>query len=240
MGETTRTFGVSATGNNYGCSWDEDSANEAVSILASSAWSVIVDRLGLRSTMSARRFADLEKALRDRRTLPPITEENVRAFAARFSADMAANFAEAVHEVFDWLRPHEDTPRAAYKTNQKNARTELGETVVLSGMIERGWLTQRGPFQVRHGNGYASDPAQRLIALENVFRMLDGQGGRAAGHYSDLHGAIDASPDGTGRTGYFAFRAFKNGNLHLRFLRPDMLARFNQIAGGPNLKENVA
>lgn len=41
---------------------------------------------------------------------------------------------------------------------------------------------------------------------------------------------------GPGETDLFAFRCCANGNLHLRFRRLDLLARFNQIAGGRRLR----
>jgi hypothetical protein len=43
-----------------------------------------------------------------------------------------------------------------------------------------------------------------------------------------------------GETEYFAFRCFRNHNLHLRFKRPDLVAKINQIAGGNALRGKVA
>jgi hypothetical protein len=39
-----------------------------------------------------------------------------------------------------------------------------------------------------------------------------------------------------GETDLFEFRGHKNRNLHLRFKRPDLVARLNAIAGGAVLK----
>jgi len=50
----------------------------------------------------------------------------------------------------------------------------------------------------------------------------------------DLSGLV--GEDGIGETDYFAFRCFKNGNLHLIFKRPDLVRRLNQIAGGKRLR----
>ena len=69
-----------------------------------------------------------------------------------------------------------------------------------------------------------------------MFSTLAGTGYGATTHYGALHDAINGSPDGTGETPLFGFRAHKNGTLHLRFLRADLLARFNQIVGGAALR----
>ena len=48
--------------------------------------------------------------------------------------------------------------------------------------------------------------------------------------------AIEASPDGKWATRYFSGTCYHNGNIHLRFLRPDLLAAFNKRAGGRALR----
>lgn len=74
-------------------------------------------------------------------------------------------------------------------------------------------------------------------ALEKVFLALDGKGMVTRTHHSDLYQAIvECGEDGIGETDYFAFRCFKNGNLHLTFKRPDLVRRLNQIAGGKRLR----
>ena len=61
-------------------------------------------------------------------------------------------------------------------------------------------------------------------------------------HYSALHDAIVATPitSGKGETEYFEFRAFRNGNLHLKVRRLDLLERFNALAGGKRLRGEKA
>lgn len=52
--------------------------------------------------------------------------------------------------------------------------------------------------------------------------------------------AADSAEDGkgVGETEMFAFRCFRNGNLHLRFKRLDLLKRLNEIAGGQNFRSS--
>lgn len=76
--------------------------------------------------------------------------------------------------------------------------------------------------------------------MENVFHALDGKGSISKSHRGLLVDAIEALEwrgDGRGETELFEFRCFRNGNLHLRFKRLDLLKRFNQRAGGKRLRQ---
>jgi hypothetical protein len=98
--------------------------------------------------------------------------------------------------------------------------------VVLGYVVER-WEKYVRSWRVN----YTAE--QRLTALENVFTALDGRGQITKSHYSQIHNVVHAEGfDGAGETEYFRFRVFQNGNLHLWFKRPDLLARFNALAGG--------
>ena len=192
------------------------------------AWRVIVQRLELRRVLSIKRWEQMDKAL-DHDEVPPITAETVENFVLRWTAEAPKLIEEAIVEVFDWLRPGEHTQRADYKTNQKNARLEIGERIVLTYMAERGW----------HGKGWRlnHNRAQHMTALENIFRALDGAGTATPHYQSDIETAIEkAGADGRWSTKYFEGRCFKNHNLHLRFLRLDLLAEFNRRAGGACLR----
>ena len=78
----------------------------------------------------------------------------------------------------------------------------------------------------------AGGPSQlELFDHKPKLAEMDGKG-MPETHYGPLSSAIRAcGPDGKGRTDYFAFRCFKNQNLHLEFLRPELLERFNLLAG---------
>lgn len=201
--------------------WSSDftDSDRAVEKMKRKAWSVIVERLELRRAMSIKAFSELEKTL-EHEELPAITEENVTAFAQRFAQDLPTMLREAVQEVFEWLRPH----HSEYK---RNSEYEVPHRVILQNVVEPGW---RGGLRVNHYR------QQNLVALENVFNALAGNGAIAKAYQSQLQTAIDSSPTGTGETDLFRFRACKNRNLHLEFKRLDLLARFNRIAGGARLR----
>jgi hypothetical protein len=227
-----RTIRISATDRDGASDWSPAGAERAVEGMRRAAWQTIVERLELRRMLSIARAAEMGKAL-ESETPPPVTEENVQRFVARWAAALPQMVEEAIAEVFEWLRPREATARAAYKTNEKNARLEIGERVILTWMVERAW---RGTgYRLRYGSG-ASNVGARLTAMENVFSALDGQGAATRGYQSDAQMAIEASQDGKWSTRYFAGTCHRNGNVHLRFLRPDLLAEFNRRAGGRVLR----
>lgn len=186
-------------------------------------WSALVDRLEIRRMMSVARWNELQKQI-ERHELPDITEENVAALVEGFRAALPEMLTEAVAEVFEWLRPH----ATRYK---RNSQLEVPRRLALTGIVENWAFGQGSPFRVR----YHREPL--MSALEGVFSALDGRGQITKAHYSAISNVIRADGfKGHGKTDYFEFRAYKNGSLHVTVLREDLLARFNQIAGGLRLR----
>ncbi len=195
-----------------------ENPKDEVEELRRQVWSHLVEKLELRRMLSIERAKELDKWLAG--TPEDITIESVFGLFRHYVEKLPEMLAEAVREVYSFLRPC----RSEYKTNTEY---ELGERVILSGWVEGNFS---GGFRQ---NYYFGD---RYRALENVFTALDGKGQTGKGWRTELANAIEKSgSEGTGRTEYFAFRACKNRNLHLQFLRPDLVLRFNQIAGGKNL-----
>lgn len=198
-------------------------AKPIVDKLRREAWEVIVERLEIRRMLSMREAEKLNKALKDGE-LPELTEESVATFAQHYIDNIDEMAAAAVVEVFDWLRPR----YLRYSKHKTNKPYSVGPKVVISWMVERKW--DGGGFHIRY------DRHAEAVALCNVFAMLDGKGPIAKTYKGPLSDAIEASPSGVGETEYFAFRCFKNGNLHLAFKRLDLLKRFNEVAGGKRFR----
>lgn len=208
--------------NHYRRTLDFASPEDTILHVRHAIWSAIVDRLEVRRMMSNARWVELQRQI-ERHELPEITHESVTQLASGFASNLNIMLKEAVEEVFSWLRP----PHSDYKTNTE---LEVGRRVVLSHIVEKcGLLTSS--WRVNYHR------QQNLIALENVFNALDGRGQIAKSSYSAIENVIRAEGfDGVGETPLFKFKAFKNGNLHLEFRRLELLARFNQIAGGKRLR----
>lgn len=211
---------------------DDDFTNPARTLerMGRSAWKIIVDRLEIQRWLSIKRWTALEKRL-DYEALPAITEENLLAFGHSYQLDMPTLLQEATIELFDWLRPEPSRWEASYKTNEKNARLELGPRIILTGIARGGHQRRPGGWSMSH------HVSQHFRALENIFQALDKKGQVNKSWRSAVENEVCSdSFTGVGETAYFGFRCFHNGNMHFRFLRPDLLALFNQRAGGLNLR----
>lgn len=188
------------------------------------AWRHLTERMELRRALSLKRRDELDKQLDDDKQLPEVTEENIVAMFEMSVASLDTYLEEAVKEVFDYLRP----PGSKYKTNTE---FELGKRVILGYAVEKGW-SKRGKFRPTYNRD------KYLTAIDNVFSMIDGKGAIKT-HYGQLYDAIIDSHDGRGETDYFSFKCFLNGNLHIEFLRPDLVAKLNAVAGGARLRQGT-
>lgn len=226
FGDTTRYRDVCVHERQNRINWAHP--DESLVELRAQLWRCIVDRSEVRRFLSIEEAEKLDKALSNNE-MPEITVESVRDFVDSLVHRLPKLAEDAIREVFDWLRPRAGYRNGRYKTNR---RETVGERVVVESVVEsprlRGYTTSK-PFGVSHWM------EKRLTALENVFRALDGQGQRTRAHFSELSQAIKDSPDGTGSTAYFEFKAFQNGNLHLKFKRLDLLRKFNAAAAGKAL-----
>ena len=195
---------------------------DAIRELRRDCWETLVERTQIRRIMSIKAWEEFSKELENGEP-PPITADTVNGMLAGLHDDIPTMLKAAVDEVFEFLRPH----HSEYKTNTEFS---LGERVVLN------WYVETGFGRNWHVNYHRQ---QNLLALENVFRMLDGKiQSECAGHYSDLENAIRACPaDGpcAGQTEYFDFKGWKKRTLHLRFRRMDLVKKLNAVAGGKRL-----
>jgi hypothetical protein len=194
-------------------------SDEINKVIKKDAWRIIVEKMELRRLLSIQRRDELDKQIHDGE-LPDLTEANVMALFETSAANVQNYVEEAIKEVFEWLQPC----NGKYKTNSEY---DLGKRVVMSYMVEKGY--NRGKYRVNYRR------EKYLTALDSVFLAMDGKG-TIKGYGGDLFQAIADSQDGTGSTQYFKFRAYQNGNLHIEFLRPDLVARLNAVAGGARLK----
>lgn len=222
LGATYKAIYIDASRDGHGDDFNE--VERTIERMARGAWGVIVDRLELRRAMSITRWEEMSKQLQHGK-LPPITEENVFAFARHHAGNLETMIREAVDEIYKWLRPRSGDYNDGLKTNEKNGRFTLGPKIILTGVVSRSYSSY---YSTRHGL-----TTQRLMAMENVFAMLDGAAQVSKAHESQIEIVLKtAGKDARGETPYFRFQAYSNGNLHLGFRRLDLLARLNQIAGG--------
>lgn len=183
------------------------------------AWSILVERLGIKNLMSLAKRAEFNKQLHNG-TLPEITPETITQVIMGL-VDQAQDFMkEAAKEVFEFLRPwHWSNARNEYKTNHKFF---VGRRVILSYMVEQKW--GGAGFRVNYNR------EQKVTAMDGVFHLLAGRGVMRENRGPLWH-AIDTC-NGKGETEFFRFKCFKNGNLHLEFKDLELVKELNYQAAG--------
>ncbi len=198
-----------------------DDPTDGIRYLRKQIWRVLVERLEVKRMMSLVKAKELSDWLDKKSGDEDVTVDSVLGFFRYYVENLGTMLEEQVGEVYDMLRPRHDR----YKTN---SQYEVGERVILSGWVSRpykGWRDAKPNYHY----------SPNYYALDNVFSSLDGKGSIAKEYRSELESAVYKSA--TGETPYFEYRACMNGNLHLRFKRLDLVAKFNAIAGGKRLRK---
>lgn len=192
--------------------------SEHIAHMDRQAWKRVVDLSGVRRVLSVEAAKRLDHQL-DHDKLPDVTVENVKAMLSGLRTRAPDLLADSVREVHDWLRPTGDRFK-------RNSQFDIGRRVILRGVVTRAHGGYRAAWQ--------RDLDSHFRALDNVFALLDGKP-TISTYHGPLMDAMSKAIDGTGETPYFRFRCHLNGNLHLEFLRPDLVAKLNAIAGGNRL-----
>jgi hypothetical protein len=222
LGVQYYSFDVLPQGYSRGATLTADSLEMVIKALKLQAWRIIMERLELRKLLSIARRKELDEQLKDGEGLPDITIQNVWGLFESAVSNVDKYMEEAVLEVFEFLRPR----MSKMKTNTE---FEIGKRVVLERFVEMTYNAQG--FRPKYS--YSA----QLTALDNAFLRLDGQGVVDTYHGDTINAIQAADAGGWCKTAYFQLRCCKNGNLHIEFLRPDLVAKLNTIAGGARLKK---
>lgn len=227
VGERFDTDFGSLPGNHHDSTDNvNDGLKKVKTVIKRKAWRTLYQSLEIDRIASIKRRDEIHKRLEEG-TLPEITIENVFQMFEALNQNINEFARESVLEVYRWLRPDVDGyEMTKYKTNQKNATFEVGKKVVKTQMLNN----NMGGFRTNYYN------EKYLIALDKVFHMLDGKNFMDHSYRGQLVDAINTSDSAQVTTPYFFCRMYQNCNLHIEFLRPDLVQKFNAIAGGSNLK----
>lgn len=231
MGETANKRIAAVAGESWRCrlgfgygkvTIDRDVAADTLKNLKHDVWHLLLNLTGVRAFMSEARYRGIVQQIEDG-CAPDITEENVTGWLMQIATSFDALLLESMTEVFEWLRPR----RSGYK---HNSEFEIPASVVLSGWVE---YSSFGSFDVSY------HAAQRIQALDNVFHLLDGQG---VARYPDdlatkMRGVMRDSRAQELTTRFFRLKWYRNGNAHVWFLQPGLLAQLNARAGDNRLRQ---
>ena len=212
---------------NYNDNVDEKSVSQAKDVIKRKAWRQLYVTLEIDRIASIKRRDEISRHLEDGE-LPEITVKNVFELFEALNQNINDFAKESAKEVYDWLRPATDGWEIKrFKTNQKNAVFELGKKIIKSMMVQNKY---GGGFHTNYYN------EKYLIALDKVFHMLDAKSMLEGSYRSPLVDLINTSEGSTVQTDYFFCHMYQNGNLHIEFLRLDLLKSLNAMMGGNNLK----
>lgn len=204
---------------------DEVTLDQVQRIFKRDTWRTLIDRLGIEKFMSIAMRDELRDILFcDRKSktgktiddFPPITEDGIESLLAGYVLSSPQFLADAIKEQFDfWSGRHW---RDGYKTNREKWRISC--KIVATFMVEMGY---------NRGCRVNYDRLKWVQGLDTVLHLLDGRG-IPDEHKGNLVTSIESADSMNGVSRYFQWRAFKNRNLHLKCLRPDLVQKFNDIA----------
>lgn len=146
--------------------------------------------------------------------MPPFTVENVYATIERFAGEAGMIFRRGIANAFSSL--------------DRRFRSHDGFKVGHRVILTYGFSTFSGQFDA-HGKTAAT-----IRDIERTFLILDGK--KPRDDYAGIIGLMNHERRGTYNPHqsehegeYFKIRAFKNGNAHLWFTRPDLLEMVNKL-----------
>jgi len=187
-------------------------------VLKQNTWRALLAASGVEKILSVSRMERFEEFLLgngDYHAVPEPSEEAVQELLS--GGTVRELFAEMIREAFNFLRPGA-LWNSQYKTNRKNGRFQVGKKIVLERIVHE------TPYYV----DIYSRTRRNLIQVDKIFHLLDGKPFPFDWYNSPL---VDGLNERKGQTDYFKWERFSNGNLHLTFLRDDLLKQFNEIAG---------
>ncbi|MEP0806548.1 MAG: DUF4942 domain-containing protein [Chloroflexota bacterium] len=191
----------------------EQMLREHLRELREETWRALINASGAEKILSVKRLDQFERWLKT--DAPEPSEEAIYELLAGGGAQEL--FAEMVREAFDFLRPGAKWYGNRYKTNLRG-RAAVGKKIILERIIEVSQYYTHIYHQHR----------RHLQQVDKIFHLLDGKPFPYDEYASPLVAGLAQT---SGETAYFKWRRYRNGNLHLEFLRDDLLKKFNQLAG---------
>ena len=168
-------------------------------------WRHLLRMSGLRTLMDAETSKSFHQSLKEEP--PAVTAINIATTFRGLYARKDEIFTEGMINVFASL----------CRKKASNDAFKLEKKIILTGVLsDYGWDS------LSYGE-------EKVRDIERVFFILDGKPMPAYGDLSDH--ILKARREGTDEldTEYFHVRLFKNGNLHLIFTRPDLVAKANKL-----------
>jgi len=207
----------------HSISTDESEIKKVRKEVIAAAWNSVGDKLRLRDVMTEQQFAEWHNALVNE-SLPALTSHNVFATMQGLVRRFPEFAKHVVEEAYDTCRPR---PKG-YTTNDRFA---VGRKVILTHMMRPRYC---GGMEIHH------DRKHRLRNIDTALCLLAGIGIPKT-FWGTIVDAVEKKNDErNGRemhatTDYYDIRWYRNGHMHLTFLRADLVAKWNRMAGAHQL-----
>lgn len=171
-------------------------------------WERAFDLTGFKQLMDADAVAEFDRAMHPKPLA--FTEGNIRATFIDLHGRADDMFRRGIVNVFRYLSGN-------YKTNSREP-FRVGRKIIMGYMVRP---SHRGGLSIGHGR-----PSDQLNDIDRVIKTLDGKQLKARELESAMNAAFSKLE--VFENGYYRARAFKNGNVHLEFLRDDLLEKLNE------------
>jgi hypothetical protein len=172
------------------------------------AWQSLLNHSGMRNLMDATAYRQFSEQLE--KNPPEFTGDNITSTFMGLAADAPMILERSIVTVFDKLRT-----RREHKTN---GAFGIGPKIILTSAVSTyGW----------NSYGYTREMVRDM---DRMFHVLDGKKPPDNGDLADAIGDAIRKKEKLLTTEYFECKLFMgNGNLHMKFTRPDLVTKVNRI-----------
>ncbi|MDE3238926.1 MAG: DUF4942 domain-containing protein [Paracoccaceae bacterium] len=195
--------------NLFGAHFDADASLAAWRTqLDAGIWTRLLHETRLHSVMDRTERDTFEAALRG--DVPEATLENMVATLSRLTGDADLMFKRGLARCFSDLD----------RRFKSHDAFKIGSRIILTRVFDE--------WGYWHCRSYSSTVAD----IERVFAILDGKApnpGALEAAIRHARGGAHGARQSEVETEYFTARAFKNGNLHLWFSRPELVTKANLV-----------
>lgn len=195
------------------CFLDEDAVAQITKRLDANAWQHLLYESGIRTLMDAKAREEWDSKIQNA-DVPELTADNIKSTFGMLYQNRGEIFERGVVNAFRNLS-------WCYKTNRPFA---FGKRIVITYLraeVKGGGSSLGWPNHVK---------CNQLDDLIRCFHVLDGkpEPDHRGGTYHLLYDENRKNLRDV-ENEYLAFRSFRNGNAHVTFKRPDLVAKMNAI-----------
>ena len=198
--------------------------NEFDATMRSIAWRKIISIMGLDKFMTRKIASNFDDFIREQSNVS-LTKENIFILLNMLATNSSDIMKQCCVDVFDELTKYYKENRMVVEGWKTNSSWKVNRKVVLPNV-----LREVNKWDRKYRSNYNS----LICDIDKVLCYLSGRDySRLVGNYLDLSTCIDNVSVGDSSkqsSGFFEFRCYKKGTLHLYFKDEKLWDIFNQVA----------